>query len=470
MVEVKEVSADAEERVGRLLKDKWALVRLIGVGGTGAVYEAVHRNQKRVAVKIMHRHLGALRVQRARFLKEGYAANRVGHPGVASIFDEDIDEDGSPFLVSELLEGMTVAQRAEALGGRLPPLEALDIADQLLDVLVAAHARGILHRDIKPENLFLTASGELKVLDFGIARFTEHDPSVVSTVAGTLLGTPAFVSPEQAAGNLDEVDERTDIWSVGATLFTLLSSEFVHPAPTANAQIALSMTRPARSLATAAPTLPRAVVAVVDRALCFSPGDRWPDAKSMQQAVRLLGENWSSISAAPDEIPEGLGVALDPIPASRTTVPDPTAVADESGARPPTRKLWFLGAAAVCFAALAPAFTSSRASASHEVVAASAPSPPPANAFASMKSEPIGLATRVPEPASPTIGAIEASPSVEPSGRVAGTKTRAEPAVWITHHAPSNAAATPAAPSPAALQESEPAPAESDIELLNRRH
>jgi eukaryotic-like serine/threonine-protein kinase len=293
----------AEARIGTVIRGKWRIERLLGVGGMAAVYEARHRNRSRVALKILHRHLGLSADQVVRFQREGYAANHVGHPGVAEVYDDDVDEHGCAFLVMELLEGETAAHRAAALGGRLPAGEVLSLADELLDVLAAAHARGILHRDIKPDNLFLTRAGALKVLDFGIARLSDPELGATRTEAGTLLGTPGFVPPEQARGRVHEIDARTDVWAVGATLFTLLTGRFVHEASTPNEQLGLAMTADAPSLAGVAPGTPSALVRVVDRALAYEQHARWPDARSMQEAVRWVRAEWPRLTAGADSVP-----------------------------------------------------------------------------------------------------------------------------------------------------------------------
>src|SRR5262249_35673260 len=150
------------------------------------------------------------------------------------------------------------------------------IADQILDVLAAAHNKGIVHRDLKPENLFLTKTGELKILDFGIARLREvkseppprrgdaNGPST-RTRAGALLGTPAFMAPEQARGRWEDVDPRTDIWALGATLFTLITGRYVHHAGTLQEQLIVAATEPAPSIGALASGLPQHVVELVDR-------------------------------------------------------------------------------------------------------------------------------------------------------------------------------------------------------------
>ncbi len=281
------VTDRAHSRVGTVLKGKWCLDRVLGAGGMATVFAATHRNQNRVAIKMLHPEVSLDADVTARFLREGYVANSVNHPGTVKILDDDVSEDGAPFLVMELLEGETLEARWLRKDESLPVSEVLPIADQLLDVLAVAHDAGIVHRDIKPENLFLTTDGRLKVLDFGIARLREMSGnSAATTRAGSLLGTPAFMAPEQARGRWDDVDHRTDIWGVGATLFTLLTGGFVHDAETVNEQLILSATTPAPSVARIMPGLPDAVVALVDRALAFDKDARFDDAHAMQDAVR----------------------------------------------------------------------------------------------------------------------------------------------------------------------------------------
>jgi serine/threonine-protein kinase len=290
----------AQARVGQVLKGKWRLDALLGLGGLAAVYAAVHRNGKRVAVKMLQQEHSGDAETVTRFLQEGYAANAVGHQGAVSVIDDDTTDDGVPFLVMELLEGETLDARRERAGGRMELSEVLFVADQLLDVLAAAHDKGIVHRDIKPENLFLTKSGLLKVLDFGIARLRESRLKAKMTQTGHVMGTPAFMAPEQARAKWDLVDGRTDLWAVGASMFFLLTGKFVHQAQDGNELLILSATKPARSLGSVAPHVPRPVVALVDRALAFEREHRWPDARTMQTEVRRIR---ASLGGAMQQVP-----------------------------------------------------------------------------------------------------------------------------------------------------------------------
>jgi serine/threonine-protein kinase len=158
----------------------------------------------------------------------------------------------------------------------------------VLDALAAAHERGVIHRDLKPENLFLTDDGRVKVLDFGIARLREGVAGERGTQTGTTMGTPAFMAPEQALGETSRVDGRTDVYAVGATMFTLLSGRIVHESETLQKLMLAAMTKTAPTLASVAPDADARVCALVDRALAFAQEDRWPSARDMLEAVRAL--------------------------------------------------------------------------------------------------------------------------------------------------------------------------------------
>jgi serine/threonine-protein kinase len=291
----------ARARVGSVLRDKWRLDVLLGIGGMAAVYAATHRNGSRVAVKILHTELTVNADLRERFLREGYLANAVGHEGAVRVIDDDTAEDGSLFLVTELLDGETLESRRARFGDRIDEDEVLSVTDQLLDVLAAAHQNGVVHRDLKPENVFLTRAGQVKVLDFGIARLRQFSRPDTSTKAGESMGTPAYMAPEQARGLWDEVDGRTDLWAVGATMFCLLSGRLVHTGRTTNEQLLSAMTRPAPSLRSVVPNISMPVANVVDRALSFNRMLRWADAKQMQDAVRHAyhDRTGNSIATAP---------------------------------------------------------------------------------------------------------------------------------------------------------------------------
>ena len=281
-----------------MLRGKWRLDDVLDVGGMATVYSATHRNGGRAAIKILHTDRSCLPEIARRFLREGYVANAVGHPGVVRALDDDVDENGAVFLVMELLDGAPLHLRAAGKGGRLPAGEVLDVCDQVLDVLAAAHARGILHRDVKPENIFVTEAGRAKLLDFGIAR-SPSPCGPCTTQNGAPLGTPAFMPPEQARGRFDLVGPQSDLWALGATMFTLLTGEVVHHGETPTELLAASMSRQPRSLASVLPGAHPYLVHLVDKALAREPADRWTDAREMQRAVRRAKSALATFGSQP---------------------------------------------------------------------------------------------------------------------------------------------------------------------------
>lgn len=275
----------ASQRVGTVLCGKYTVDRVLGVGGMAVVYAATHRNRKQVAIKMLHPELSLNSEICKRFLREGYVANSVKHRGAVDVIDDDVAQDGAAFLVMELLDGAPVDTIQTRCGGTIAVTEAVAIAYELCGVLAAAHENEIVHRDIKPANIFVTRDGDLKVLDFGIARLRDTSSSH-STNTGMMLGTPAFMSPEQAKGKTDEIGPATDVWAVGSTLFNLLTGRTVHDADTAQMMLIQTATTQARSIAQVNPGLPQGVVAAVDKALRLERSERWESASSMRAALR----------------------------------------------------------------------------------------------------------------------------------------------------------------------------------------
>jgi serine/threonine-protein kinase len=299
--------ASARDRIGRTLCGKYFLDEVLGVGGTAVVFRATHRNGNKVAVKLLHDHLCKSRDITRRFMREAYLANLLEHPGTVRVLDDDADENGVAFLVLELLEGETLEERRVRLGGRLAVDEVLGYMDRLLEVLELAHEKNIVHRDIKPSNIFLTKDGVLKVLDFGIARMLDEHGGATATKTGQMIGTPAFMPPEQALSKPKEIDRQTDIWSVGATMFTLLSGELVHIAESSSEHLVKAATLHARSVARVLPGVPANVETLVGRALRFDKKDRWTSATEMRRElwrVRLEpGRPIGTTSAPPPRNP-----------------------------------------------------------------------------------------------------------------------------------------------------------------------
>src|ERR1700722_14712916 len=255
-----------------------------------AVYAGRHRNGAIAAVKVLHPGLARNKEIRERFQREGYAANKVSHPGIVKELDDDVVTGGpgagTAFLVMELLEGESLldrVERGEVLGER----ELLEIADGVLDALQAAHDCGVVHRDLKPENLFLAraddGSTRIKVVDFGLARLLEGQ---AITSYGLALGTSSYMSPEQAAGKSDEIDGRTDLFALAATGFRLRTGRRIHEADGAVELVRKMAQLPAVPIRDVLPDVSESYARVIDKALQYKREDRYETASAMQGDVR----------------------------------------------------------------------------------------------------------------------------------------------------------------------------------------
>jgi len=285
-----------EKRIGTVIKGKWTLDSLLGVGGMASVYGASHRNGQRAALKVLHADFARDKVICERFLREGYVSNKIGHKATVAVLDDDRTEDDSPFLVMELLEGYTVRELWKQHGRRMPIPQALQICDDILDCLVACHAMQVIHRDLKPANVFVTHAGMTKVLDFGVAQM--RSATSERTATGTALGTPAYMSPEQAMGLVDQLDGRADLFSVGAMIHALVTGQRINNGRTENEALIMAATTPVPSVARIAPELPIELIGLIDKSLAWDRRNRHADAREMQAAVR---EVLQAISGEPEE-------------------------------------------------------------------------------------------------------------------------------------------------------------------------
>lgn len=284
-------SAAATGRVGSLVAGKYRLERVIGTGATGAVYAAMHQfTRKQVALKVIDSNIAEYEGYGVRFLREARAAAEIDHPVICDVYDAGKEPDGSLYIALELLEGSTLEAAIEANDLRLD--EIVEVGIQVLDGMASAHDRGIVHRDIKPENIFLTRDerGNLrvKIIDFGVAKHSKSGPEVFSTQQGAVLGTPWYMAPEQAAG--DPVDNRADIWSVGAVLFHALTGRPPFDEDSYNRLISKLMNTDPPKLETLRSGLPSWLVTAVDGALQRNPVDRWQSARTMAETLRQKGE------------------------------------------------------------------------------------------------------------------------------------------------------------------------------------
>jgi serine/threonine-protein kinase len=277
--------------VGRIIDGKYAIVRPIGEGGMGAVYEAKHQLiGHRVAVKFLHAQHATNPQVLQRFLQEAQIAGSLGHANICEVTDIGRTDDGVPYMIMPLLEGTPLAQEMKRDEGKLPTPRVFDIIYQVLTALERAHAAGVVHRDLKPENIFLTHLGDradfVKLLDFGISKLmTGTDPGVSGlTSTGMVLGTPYYMAPEQARGS-KQIDHRVDIYAVGVILYEMLTGALPFEADSYNEIIVKIVTEPFPMPRALDPSIPPEVEAVILKAMARSPEERWTTTKEFRHAL-----------------------------------------------------------------------------------------------------------------------------------------------------------------------------------------
>jgi eukaryotic-like serine/threonine-protein kinase len=327
-------------RPGTVVAETYQIVRLLGQGGMGAVWEAKHLRlpDKRVVVKVLL--FGATdAVTLARFRREAEIASRLAHPNIVQVLDFNTLPDGAPFIVLELLQGESLAAR---LARSRPSFEeTLPIVTQIGSALATAHREGIVHRDLKPDNVFLCPTpldGEMrdvvKLLDFGISKM--RDAKTVLTQDAALMGTPQYMAPEQATGRNDQIDARTDIFAFGAVVFEMLAGRPPFLGDTLAAVIHAVVYAPTPPLRDLAPDTPPAVAAAVERALAKERDARFPDVGSFVKAVTARSlETAATMAATP---------AAKPATAMAAPAPTPPPVAAATEGVPGKRAFPWVGA------------------------------------------------------------------------------------------------------------------------------
>jgi serine/threonine protein kinase len=337
-------AAGPDPLIGVIVDGKYELKRLLGRGGMGAVYEAEHRMiGKRVAVKVLHKEFCSNAEIVKRFVREARSATAIGHPNIVEVFDMGTMEGGGFFQVIELLEGSSLQDVVDE--GPMSYARAVAILSQVADALVAVHDKGIVHRDLKPDNVFLVNrpgnSDFVKLLDFGVAKVIDAN-SGMQTRTGMIIGTPAYMSPEQARGASD-VDLQTDVFALGVMAFELLTGQRPFDADTFPQILLKICVAETPSLSAYRTDVPDGFQVVLERLLAKERSSRFPDCRSVRQSLApfaSLGEPPRLTEVQPGRQPlsnaemRKAGDLTDPFAATGVSAVDAEVSTDEPRVRP----------------------------------------------------------------------------------------------------------------------------------------
>jgi serine/threonine protein kinase len=289
--------------IGDIIQNKYRIVKMIGEGGMGAVYEGENTLiARRVAIKVLHNSAAVNPDIVQRFQREAQAAGRIGNDHILDVLDLGNLADGDLFMVMEFLDGENLADRIDRQG-RMTPAELYPIARQLLEGLKAAHDAGIIHRDLKPENVFILKEKAgnpdfVKIIDFGISKFNVLDGNMQMTATGAVMGTPYYMAPEQAKGSKG-ADPRSDVYAIGVILYKAITGDEPFSAETFNEllfKIVLADLVPARQLV---PELDEAFDSIISKAMAKDPEHRFATCDALIEALDNWARSGASVTVPP---------------------------------------------------------------------------------------------------------------------------------------------------------------------------
>jgi serine/threonine-protein kinase len=452
-----------ELELGQLVSH-YRLVRKLGEGGMGAVYQATDtRLNRQVAIKVLRSAKSGDPRGRQRFLQEARSASALSHPNIVTIHDI-FSEEGSDYLVMEYINGKTLGEFITP--GGMKPAKLMEVAVQIADALAAAHEASIVHRDLKPGNIMITDAGVVKLVDFGLAKSVLVDPSsddtatqtavaAPLTVVGTVMGTAKYMSPEQAQGLA--VDARSDVFTFGVVLYEMATGQSAFKATTTMSTLAAVMRDEPRPVAELTDSVPAQLPALIERTMRKAPEDRPVNMREVHRELvrlRALGESggWA---------PQTVGVVQDAetvtmvLPAAGAAAPA-AAAAKAAPAKPGAKKsnalIWIAAGLAIAGVALGVYFTKVRQAAQEQAAIEQAQlEPPPAPVEAPPVAEP---APAEPVGAAPQQSASQAKPEANAS------RQSSKSAKSATKGSVSNLPSAAATPEPAASSSaSHPPPA-----------
>jgi serine/threonine-protein kinase len=461
-------AASSERRlaIGTIVANRLRIVRCLGAGGMGVVYEVEHEiTHHRRALKLLHSSLAQVPDVVERFLREASVAGRIGSPHIVETFDAGKLETGEPYIVMELLRGETLAERLQR-SGPLPVDLARQILAQACQGVDAAHSMGIIHRDLKPENLFLTTAGEtfVKILDFGISKFDATTGVSGLTLEGAPMGTPYYMSPEQVRGD-STIDARTDVYALGVVLYECLTGRKPFVADSLPRLIVLIHEGRYEAPSSVRPDLGKEWDTLVAQALALDRGQRFPSAPELARAIAQTGQSLAPVTIVGAQRPA-------PSLHSPAITPDVFSRPLEGRARSRQRGLRTVAGVGLTIAAAATVAVflqhRSRSDSESERAAASQPgldvtkvapaleraaaSPPPEVALAQNPEAPDARAATSPTTSGiPQPNALEAAPpthaaTARPTARASAPSAAAQ--LPNVRSAPGASAQTPSAASP----------------------